>query len=72
MAALLGDLDSDMPKVVIGATDIAMREYFPPDILALTVNKPMYRQLCELDENSALYKSFWKRLRKARREVKET
>ena len=45
---------------------IAMREHLPPDILALTVNKPMYRQLCELDENSFLYKPFWKRLRKAR------
>jgi hypothetical protein len=38
MAALLGDLDSDMPKVVIDATDISMREYFPADILALTIN----------------------------------
>ena len=26
MAALLGDLDPDMPKVVIGATDISMRQ----------------------------------------------
>jgi hypothetical protein len=69
LAALFGDFDTDIPKAIIGATDIAMREHLPPDILALTVNKPMYRQLCELDENSFLYKSFWKRLRKARREV---
>ncbi len=73
IAALFGDFDPDIPKAVIGATDIAMREHLPPDILALTVNKPMYKQLCELDENSFLYKSFWKRLRKARVEVsKET
>jgi len=64
MAALFGDFDTDIPKAVIGATDIAMREYLPPDILAFTVNKPMYKQLCELDENSFLYKHFWKRLRK--------
>ena len=69
LAALFGNFDPDIPKAVIGATDIAMREHLPPYILALTVNKPMYRQLCELDENSFLYKSFWKRLRKARGKV---
>ncbi len=69
LAALFGDLDSEVPKAIIGATDIAMREYLPPDILALTVNKPMYEQLCELDENSFLHKSFWRRLRNARREA---
>ena len=72
IAALLGDFDAGIPKAVIGATDIAMRVHLPPDILAFTVNKPMYKQLCELDENSFLYKHFWKRLRKARGEVKET
>jgi hypothetical protein len=66
LAALFEDLDPDIPRAIIGATDIAMREHLPPDILALTVNKPMYRQLCELDENSFLYKPFWKRLRIAR------
>jgi len=66
MAALFGDLDTILPKAVIGATDIAMREHLPPDILALTVNKPMYKQLCELDKNSFLYKDFWKRLMKQR------
>jgi len=68
LAALFGDSDPEIPKAILGATDIAMREHLPPDILALTVNKPMYRQLCELDENSFLYKPFWKRLRKARGE----
>lgn len=72
MAALFRDFDTDIPKAVIGATDIAMREYLPPDILAFTVNKPMYKQLCELHENSFLYEHFWKRLRKARGEAKET
>ena len=69
MAALIGDLDSDIPKAVIGATDIAMREHFPPDILAFTVNKSMFKQLCKLSEDSFLYKGFWKRLQKARGEV---
>lgn len=66
MAALFGDFDTAVPEAVIGATDIAMREHLPPDILAFTVNKPMYQQLCALDKNSFLYKHFWKRLQKAR------
>ncbi len=70
MAALFGDLDSYTPKAVIGATDMAMREFFPADILAFTVNKPMYEQLCELDDSSFMYKHFWKRLMKARGEGK--
>lgn len=66
MAAMLGDLNSKIPKAIIGATDIAMREHLPPDILAFTVNKAMYKQLCGLDENSFLYKPFWERLKEAR------
>jgi hypothetical protein len=69
LAALFGNLDPEIPKAIIGATDIAMREHLPPDILALTVNKPMYEQLCELAENSFLHKPFWKRLKRARGEV---
>ena len=56
----------DIPQAMIGATDIAMRQYLPPDILAFTVTKPMFQQLCALDERSFLYQPFWKRLRKAR------
>ncbi|MBN2440958.1 MAG: DUF169 domain-containing protein [Spirochaetales bacterium] len=66
LAAVFGDLDTDIPQAVLGATDIAMRKHLPPDILAFTVNKPMYKQLCELNENSFLYKDFRKELLKAR------
>ncbi|MBN2283028.1 MAG: DUF169 domain-containing protein [Deltaproteobacteria bacterium] len=58
--------DLDAPQAVIGATDIAMRQHIPPDILAFTVTKAMFRRLCELDERSFLYKPFWKNLRKTR------
>jgi hypothetical protein len=54
------------PQAIIGTTDIAMRNYLPPDILAFTVTKSMFKQLCELDEKSFLYKTFWDNLRKAR------
>lgn len=64
---LVGLFDAlDIPQAVTGATDIAMRQYLPPDILAFTVTKPMFEQLCALDEQSFLHKPFWKRLRKAR------
>ena len=56
----------DMPQAMIGSTDIAMRQYLPSDILAFTVTKPMFKQLCELDEKSFLYKAFWDNLKKVR------
>ena len=59
--------DLSIPQALIGVTDIAMRQYLPADILAFTVTKPMFEQLCRLDESSFLYKPFWKDLKKARR-----
>lgn len=58
--------DLTIPQAAIGATDIAMRQYLPPDIMAFTVTKPMFAELCGLDENSFLFKPFWKRLTKSR------
>lgn len=56
----------DKPQAFIGAVDMAMRHYIPLCLLAFTVNKPMLERLLSLDEKSFLYKSFWKRLVKAR------
>jgi len=50
--------DLDEPQDIIGATDMAMRKYLPPDILAFTVTKRMFEQLCSLDRNSYLEKRF--------------
>ncbi len=61
--------DLNIPQAVIGATDIAMRQFLPTDTFAFTVTKPMFKQLCELDERSFLYKPFWERLRKARKHI---
>lgn len=58
--------DPDIVQASIGATDIAMRQHIPPDILAFTVTKPMFERLCSLDKRSFLYKPFLKRLREAR------
>jgi hypothetical protein len=64
LVALFEDLR--IPQAMVGATDIAMRQHLPPDILAFTVTKTMFEELCALDEQSFLYKPFWQRLRKAR------
>lgn len=64
LAAVFDDFDT--PKAMIGGTDIAMRPYLPCDTLAFTVTKPMFEQLCRLDEKSFLYKSFWNNVKQAR------
>ncbi len=56
----------NVPQASIGATDIAMRQHLPPDLLAFTVTKPMFSRLCTLDERSFLYKPFLERLKKTR------
>ena len=56
----------NVAQAVIGATDIAMRQHLPPDIMAFIVTKPMFERLCDLDERSFLYKPFWKNLRNSR------
>ena len=58
--------DLNVPQAIIGATDIAMRQFLPPDVVAFTVTKPLFKQLCELDEKSFLYKPFWQNLQHAR------
>ena len=57
IAAVIDDLEQ--PRAVIGATDIAMRKYLPPDVLAFTVTRPMYEELCAIGEDSFLNKPFW-------------
>ncbi len=60
----------DVPQAMIGATDIAMRQHLPPDILAFTVTKPLFELLCSLDEKCFLYKPFWKNLQASRQSEK--
>lgn len=64
--------DLNKPQAVIGATDMAMRQYLPPNLLAFTVTKPMYENLCRLDKNSFLEKGFIKQLKKVRAKQKGT
>jgi hypothetical protein len=47
---------------------MTMRKYLPPNILAFTVTKPMFEQLCNIDENSYMEKRFFTELQRARKE----
>jgi hypothetical protein len=58
--------DLDVPQGIVGATDIAMRRYLDPELIAFTVTKPMFERLCALDDKSFLYKRFWRDLTRAR------
>jgi hypothetical protein len=54
------------PGAIIGATDMAMRHNLQPNLLAFTVNKPMFENLCRLDSSTFLEKPFLKKLKKSR------
>ena len=56
----------DIPQAIIGSTDIAMRRYLDPDLIAFTVTRPLFEQLCGLDDKSFLHKRFWGTLRRMR------
>jgi len=64
MAPLFEDLS--VPQAAIGATDIAMRDQLPPDLLAFTVTVPMFERICSIGEDSFLSRPFLRRLRSAR------
>jgi hypothetical protein len=58
--------DFEIPRAIIGSTDIAMRRYLPANILAFSVTTTMFEKLCSLSERSFLYRPFWNRLVKHR------
>ena len=59
--------DINVASAAIGMTDIAARKHIPANILAFTVTKPMFEELCSLGEKSFLFKSFWKELKQRRK-----
>ena len=71
LAAVFNDCKASEPQAFVGATDIAMRIHLPENIIAFTVNKAMYEQLCSLDEKSFLNKPFLKRLNLVRENSKK-
>jgi hypothetical protein len=63
--------DTEIAQAAIGGTDMAMRQYLPPDMLVFTVTKSMFERICSIDKNSFLEKSFLNRLKKTRLKTKE-
>ena len=60
----------DQPEAVIGS-DLAMRKYLPESLMAVSVTLPFFEQLCQLGEESFLYKQFWAELQELRTREKE-
>ena len=58
--------DLGVPQAQIGSTDLAMRQWLPADVMAYTMTKPLFEQVCLFDEGSYLNKPFLKRLKKSR------
>lgn len=56
----------EIPQALIGGTDLAMRQYLPPEKLVFTVTRPMFERICNLGTKSFLEKSFIHRLNATR------
>ena len=69
LAGLFKDLSR--PSAIIGMTDIAARKFIPVNLLAFTVTRSMFENLCSLDEKSFLFKTFWKELKLSRKKNRE-
>jgi hypothetical protein len=64
---LPGLKDLSIPQAILGATDVAMRQFVPPGIIAVTMTRPMFERICSLGKDSFLHKPFWSDLVKARK-----
>ena len=64
LLSLFGDLN--IPQAIIGATDIAMRQYLPEHLVTFTVTRTMFKRLCSLGEESILKGPFVQRLNSVR------
>jgi Uncharacterised ArCR, COG2043 len=58
--------DLSVPQAQIGSTDLAMRQWLPADVMAYTMTRPLFEQVCLFGEDSYLNKPFLNRLKKAR------
>ena len=63
---LVNFADMAVPQAQIGSTDLAMRQWLPPDLMAFTVTRPLFEQFALLGQDSYLTKPFLTRLKKAR------
>ncbi len=52
-------VEGGVDKAVIGATDIAMRRYLPPDILTLTVSPGRFDRMLDFPDEAFLNRGWW-------------
>ncbi len=58
--------DNGRERAVLGATDIAMRQYVPPDILSLSVTPQRFERMVSFPDEAFLNLSWWNELMDAR------
>jgi hypothetical protein len=64
---MLRELESqEKDAAILGTTDLAMRKYLPPDILALTVTPARFEKMLSVPDDSFLFRSWWNDLMKSR------
>ncbi|MGD8353343.1 MAG: DUF169 domain-containing protein [Pseudomonadota bacterium] len=53
-------------RAVIGATDLAMRRYIPPEIITLTVSPERFERMVDFPDDAFLNRSWWNELMDSR------
>jgi len=64
MWEVFGNFKKD--RAIIGATDLAMRKYLPPEIIALTVSPERFERMVDFPEDAFLNRSWWNELMDSR------
>ncbi|MBN2493257.1 MAG: DUF169 domain-containing protein [Deltaproteobacteria bacterium] len=63
-------LMQERDMAVLGATDIAMRKYLPPEILALTVSPARFERMLGYPDSAFLRRSWWQGLLDSRQKAR--
>lgn len=64
---MLRELENlEVDCALIGCTDLAMRKYLPPEILALTVSPSRFERMLAVPDDSFLHRDWWSALMQAR------
>ncbi len=58
-------------RAIIGATDLAMRKYLPPEIICLTVSPERFERMVGFPEEAFLNRSWWNELLDSREKGSE-
>ncbi len=53
-------------KAVLGATDLAMRRYLPPDLVTFTVSPARFERMLTFPDHSFLFRTWWNQLMDSR------